>query len=368
MSPPPLSGPSVLALVPDKSGPSLWRVLQPVTALQKRGYGAAWDYKGARGIGDVAPFFDGISLSRLSWPARQRHLAERWFGAVHAVGKFIVYDADDDLFTSQLTRRAFELGWTDGKSYAELESERFERIWAMTQCDGVTVSTQRLATLVRSYTNRPVVVVPNAIDVDWFRSIVRTTKRQTPGLTIGWAGGRRPDADVEPMAVAWANIAERYAEVTFVVQGHVPTAVTERLPPERLVVLPWMPLETYPSGLVEVDIACCAVADNPFNRCKSPIKAYEAALAGAVVVATPTVYGSTIEHGQNGYVAETAEDWVTALSELVESPRRRRIMALRLLRDVERTCSLTENVWRWPDAWETIAEDMRSRRGKLILA
>jgi glycosyltransferase involved in cell wall biosynthesis len=363
-----MNGPSMLALVGDMSGPTLWRVLQPFTMLQQRGWPGGWDFKDARGIGDIAPLFDGFVLPRMAWAPGARRLAETWFAAVKRAGKVVVYDADDDLFTAALDRRAVELDWTDGKSAAELAAERHERIWTLQQCDGVTVSTQRLATVVRTLTDRPVVVVPNAIDVDWFRRVSRVPTRETRGLTIGWAGGRRPDRDVELMARAWGRLAVRYADLTFVVAGHVPPVIVEQVPPERLVQLPWRSLEHYPESYAEIDIACCSVSDEPFNRCKSPIKAYEAAVAGAVVVASPSVYGGTIEHGRNGYIASSADEWERYLGELVESPRRRRMLALRLLRAVERKYSLAENLHRWPSAWAAIAEDARVRRGKLVLA
>ena len=127
-----------------------------------------------------------------------------------------------------------------------------------------------------------------------------------------------------------------------------------------------MALEHYPSGLVEIDIGCASVVDAPFERCKSAIKCYEYAAAGAAVVATPTIYGSVIEHGVSGYLAETADDWELWLANLVESHATRQIMARRLLRVVERKYALAENIWRWPASWAVIAEDARARRGKLV--
>lgn len=362
-----LTGPSVLALVGrERTGPDLWRVLQPITALEKAGYSCGWDFKENALIGQIAPLFDGYVLPRFSWPPRQRRIAEAWFSALRKAGKFIVYDADDDVFTAAETQRRVELAWTEGKSFEQLEAERFERIWAMQQCDGVTVSTQRLATIIRTFTSKPVIVVPNAIDLPWFRQIVSATKRNVPGLTIGWAGGKRHDRDVAEMAEAWGRIAARYPSVTFVVQGWVPPVIAEHVPAERLVTLPWMPLETYPAGLAQVDIACAAVADTPFNRAKSQIKAMEAAAAGSAVVAS-AFYGGLVDHGVSGWIAENAEEWEDALSELIERPALRSIMARRLLKHVERKCSLRENLWRWPQAWAEIAES-RARGGILKLA
>jgi hypothetical protein len=360
------AGPSVLALCGDMSGPTLWRVLQPFTALQRIGHRADWDMKDAAGIGQIAPLYDGFVLPRLAWKPSQRRLAEAWFGMLRRAGRFTVYDADDDVFTADLTRRTVALGWAEGKSFAELEAERFERIWAMQQCDGVTVSTQRLATLVRTYTSKPVVVVPNAIDVPWFRRVLAGARRTVPCLTIGWAGGRRPDADLASMAEAWGCIAARYPGVTFVVQGHVPAVVVERVPADRLVVLPWLPLERYAEGLKEIDIGCAAVAGTRFDLCKSAIKCYEYAVAGAAVVATPAIYGKLIEHEKTGYLAETAGEWEQHLATLIERPSVRSMVARRLLKTVERQHSLASQLWRWPSAWQQIADDARARRGRLV--
>lgn len=361
-----LTGPSVLALVSrDRTGPDLWRVLQPITALEKAGYWCGWDFKDNHLLGSIAPAFDAYLLPRISWQVGQRRLAEAWFTGIRKAGKLAIYDADDDVFTSAETHRRVELGWMEGKSFEQLEAERFERIWAMQQCDGVTVSTQRLATIVRSYTSKPVVVVPNAIDLKWFRDIVRQTKRQIPGLTIGWAGGRRHDRDVEQMAEAWGRIAHRFPDVRFVVQGWVPPIILEHVGRDRLSILPWMQLERYPCGLAQIDIGCAAAADTPFNRPKSNIKAMEYAAAGAAVVASPTLYAGLVDHGLSGLLADNAAEWEDALAVLIEQHATRKMMAKRLLKTVAKHHSLAGNLFRWPLAWQAIAESARVR-GRLV--
>lgn len=350
-----LNGPSMLALVDEMHGPTLWRCLLPFSALEARGYPCGWVKKEHRAVPSLAGRYDGLLLARVSWPRWARPAVRDDLARLRADGRFVVYDSDDDLWRIELTYRALELGWAAGRSWQQLEAAREDRIWALQQADGVTVTTEALAAVARSFTSRPVIVVPNAIDVAWFRAAVGRAARGIPMVTIGWAGGERPDADVEAMAEAWGRIARRFPDVTFVVQGHLPTVVRRAVPEHLLRFIAWLPLERYPEGLVEVDIACCAVADTPFNRCKTPIKAYEAALAGSAVVATPTLYGDVIEHGVAGYLASSADEWEAALQSLVESPALRRMMATRLLRTVEKRHSLDGNLHRWSAAWTEIA-------------
>ena len=356
-------GPSLLALVGDMTGPTIWRALFPITALEKAGYACGWDRVQNDAIGSIAPHFDGYMISRVSWPESARQQAEAWFTSVRRAGKFVVYDTDDDVFGQAETHRRVELNWQEGKTFEQLEAERLSRIWTVQQCDGVTVTTQRLATIVRQYTDKPVIVVPKSIDLPWFRSVLAKTERTVPGLTIGWAGGRRHDRDVEPMAEAWGRIARYSGDgIQFVVQGWVPPIILEHVPADRLTILPWMRPESYPAGLKQMDIGCAPLADTPFNRAKSPIKAMEYAAAGAAVVASPLLYSSLVEDGVSGLICETVGDWTQALGRLINSHAERQIMARRLLRAVEKQHALSVNLWRWPAAWAEIQQEARASR------
>jgi glycosyltransferase involved in cell wall biosynthesis len=297
-------------------------------------------------------------------------MAEGWFASIRRAGKFVALDLDDDIVSENETRRRVDLQWMEGKTVAQLEAERFERIWVAQTVDAITVSTQRLATIVRQYTDRPVHVVGNAIDLQWFRAVLRATPRTVPGLTVGWAGGKRSDADVREMAMAWQKVAARYPSsvVNFVVAGYLPPIIKELIPEDRLTVLGWRPLETYPASYRQIDIGCCSVAPTMFNAAKTAIKSYEHSAAGAAVVASPLLYSKVIDHGTSGYIAQTVEEWDEALSRLIESPSLRSMMARRLLKVVEKKHSLAGNLWRWPAAWQQIAEEARSQGGVLKLA
>ena len=347
----PLRGPKVLSLVGDESACALWRTWMPFAELRRRNYPAEWVGLSDPLLGLVRlEAFDAVVLNRLSWKAEGQAHAADWFDDVRARVKAVLYECDDDLFTPFMVEQQ-KAGIEREKPREVIEAEREATLWAMRQCAGVTVTTQHLATTVRRFTNAPVEVVPNMVDVDWFRFVQRQAPRRVPGLTIGWAGGHRPDADLREMAVAWGRIAKRYPHVTFVVMGYQADAIWGRVPHGRIKAVPWMgPLE-YPKGLVDVDIGCCPLEERPFNRCKTPIKAWEYALSGAAVVASPTVYRHSIEHAANGYLATTAEEWEYALASLIEHEGLRRFMAAELKRDVMAKWTVRRGVWRWPAAW-----------------
>lgn len=354
----------VLALTGDMDGCTLHRILLPFTELQRQGHTVEWGPRDDDRLAMVVDQFEAVVLPRLHWPMVERAKSERWFSALHKAGIAIIYETDDDMFSEDFIRRIM---WKDlyTREYAE---ERRECItYAMQHSDGVTVSCQRLATMVRQYTDKPVMVVPNFIDLRWWKRIQISSPRIVPETTIGWAGSYRPDSDIEPMAIAWGRVARKHPEVKFVIQGRDLQIIYDNVPEKQIVRFEWLPIDKYPAALVNVDIGCCSLADTKFNRAKTYLKALEYGASGAAVVASPTVYGQIVEHGKNGYLVTTPDEWEQALLALVEDYTLRHRLSKALLAKIRKHHSLEGNAWRWLNAWDEIISDFRSRRKHRIL-
>lgn len=361
--------PRALFLIGDESGCSLWRVFFPTSELQRHGVFAHWKHKDDPEAGTnefirkVAANFNIIVLPRISWPTSAFPSVERWISALHRAGIAVILEVDDDVYSPGIVHRQYTTHEVErAKGMTQLEQERLDRITAMRMMDGVTVTNRRLALVVRQITDKPVEVVPNAIDARWWKQTLRGYRRIVPSLTIGWAGGNRYTEDLEPVAEAWGRIARRYPDVTFVVQGHVSKVIGEAVPEDRLRVIDWLPLEDYPKGLLNIDIACCSVAPKLFNTAKTPIKLWEFSLSGAVCVVSPTLYGQAATDGEDALVAETADEWEVALSRLVEDQGLRRRLYRNQRRRIAEQHTLEKNWVNWPVAWAKIISDFRQRQ------
>lgn len=351
-----MNGPAVVSILQEYRGVSAWRCMWPLEELGRRGYRAAWGDNEDPKHSALIEQADVVVLHRPAWLPGDEPKAEAWRDLLHQRGKVLVIDYDDDLLSPEILERIRITGDEElnARSDARLEAERQTRIFALRLADGVTVTTPYLAEVCRQYTDKPVLVVPNAIDLPRFRAGLDGYRRRVAGPTIGWAGGNRPDRDAEQLAIAWGRIAEQFPDVTFVVAGHPLPALLDAVSLARLVYLPPLPLDRYACNYAEIDIACCPLADEPFNRSKSPIKAMEFAAAGAAVVASPTVYGDFIHDGEDGFLASSADQWEAVLSKLIRHPLRRQAAALMLRNRVERECTLAANVENWPAAWSEI--------------
>lgn len=338
--------------------PNWWRIDSPFRELNKRGYSAILqkNYE----IKDVP---DNSIVVWLRTSARCSLDIDEIVQKLHEKNCLIVYDADDDIFTPEIVDHVWALSggtWSEEEQKQEL-GEQVIRRYIINQVDGVTVSTPGMKELLSAHCIRPVIVVPNAIDVSWFTSALDEQSLWVRNeIRIGWAGSGRPQRDLLPMAKAWGKIAELHPNVVFIVGGWRPQAIYENVPKDRIIYRPWTDIDTYPE-MMQVDIGCAPLYPSKFNACKSPIKAWEYALAGAAVVASPTVYGQVIQHGWNGFLANTEEEWTYYLNLLIEDTWTRTYLGSHLRDDIHANYSMETNVYNWPMAYGEIL-DMKTAR------
>ncbi len=323
-----------------------WRVIHPYRRLRQAGISARYYWGDDHDAQPTDPE-QTVLVVRLMTGTDPRTL-ERWVTERRAAVRAIVYELDDVTWGDAMVTHLEDAGFMRGKSRAELihQGEMAKHLAGL--CDGIITSSETLAEMVRRDVHPPVVTVPNAIDVRWFRAQMAHRAPWADHLTIGWAGGRRPEADVEAIAIAWGRIAKRYPAVHFVLAAAlVPDVFYREIEDDsRIIRLPWVPWAKSPE-LYQVDIGCCAVADTPFSRAKTPIKWMEYATAGAAVVATPT-------DGSSGLLAESADAWEAAIASLIEDEDRRRFIRDVGRSHVERYHGLDVNLHRWTDAYAEI--------------
>ena len=346
---------------------AFWRVVAPFRRLRESGIDAEVCWLDADEMPTRPVAGRIVVLQRVVVKGGEQASVRAWVDRLREAGALaVVFEMDDDVISPAYLEYLEACGGLELVRRARLMEERQALEWAMQACDAVTVSTPPLAEVVRRYTSAPVHIVPNAIDAEWFAARLARSPVWSDRLTIGWAGGRRPEADLEPMAVAWGRIARRYPDVRFLVAGWQPDCIYREVEDiDRIIRVPWADLDEWPRSM-QVDIGCCPLADTPFNRCKSPIKAWEYALAGAAVVASPTVYGDwlgefTYDGANRSFfaaLASTADEWERELSALIDDYPAVVNRAHMLAREVRRSYSLTGNLDRWVTAYAAIAESV----------
>ena len=106
----------------------------------------------------------------------------------------------------------------------------------------------------------------------------------------------------------------------------------------------WLPMNSIPwseqtevANIASFDIGIMPLVDDPFERGKCGYKLIQYMACGLPVVASPVgVNCQIVEHGVNGFLADTTEEWERSLKMLLADKELRRRMGLAGRRKVER--------------------------------
>lgn len=356
--------PRVLTVHGQYGGPNLWRAWWPNGYLSLKGFIA--DFCGHDEFDDKRALiangrYNIVITPRIAFSSEAGFTQWRDVMREHDITWLV--DSDDDLWSPEFTDRQIQVfaGMTGVKATREQhEIERLQRIYVLQRVDAVTVTTPYLAETAKRFTQRPVHVLPNLINVTAFEAGLIGSRREIPPLTVGWSGTRRQEDDLETVAAAWRLVAERYPQVQFVVQGYQSAALCQAVPPDRIFVLRGVSTAEYPAMLRNIDIACCAVSDDPWNLNKSGVKFMEASLAGSACVVSKALYGDYVTTGRTGFVAQSPVEWAEAIGMLIEDERLRRRMQRAAREEVIADHSLES---KWPElvlTWSKILDERRT--------
>lgn len=186
---------------------------------------------------------------------------------------------------------------------------------------------------------REVQVVPTVLNTDHYGVVPKSCKDQSEGTIVGWIGAPSTWTEyMKPMLPFLGEVAAEF-DARIMVVGAGESA------PEHpnLVHCKWSEV-TEVSLIQEMDIGIMPLTDTPWARGKCGYKLIQYMACGLPVVASPVgVNKDIVEHGVNGFLAETDEEWRSAIATLLTDADLRRRMGATGRRKVEEGYSL--QVW-----------------------
>lgn len=256
-----------------------------------------------------------------------------------AEGKPVVFDLDDLLFELPENHPDRISGF-----YVEA---LLPMLQAVIEADLVTVATEPLKEYLLPY-NRKIVVVPNYLnDRLWKLKKIDSAAAKDDTITIGYMGGHSHKPDLLMVVPALKIILEKYPQrIRFHFWGIEPP--DELIPFSQV---DWCPPPSYEYAdfaqyfqTQSADIVIAPLGNNHFNNCKSPIKYLEySANAMPGVYSRVTPYANIITHGEDGFVAASTEEWVDALSTLIEQKDIRHKFIENAQAKIQKTWLLSKN-------------------------
>jgi O-antigen biosynthesis protein len=196
---------------------------------------------------------------------------------------------------------------------------------ALKACGRGIASTPALAQAMRDAGATEAHVIENALDADTLevaRAIGPRRDRSGPGkpVTVVYGSGSNTHgADFACSAPALAALMRARCDVRFRLIG--PLSLQPELAEfgERIERIPLADFRTYLELMAEADINLAPLELIPFNHAKSNIKFIEAAVLGVPSVCSPSEpLRQVIDHGRNGFLADGFDQWLDALTRLVD--------------------------------------------------
>ncbi len=240
----------------------------------------------------------------------------------------IIYDFDDSVWLSNVSDANRRWGWVK-------DASKTSKLIAL--ADLVFAGNNYLADYARRF-NPSVEVVATTIDTEEY--LPRTVRPESP-VVIGWSGSITTIQHFRYAVPALRKLKAKYGDrIAFRVVGDG----TFRQEELGITGLPWRK-DTELDDLRAMDIGIMPLPDDEWARGKCGLKGLQYMALGIPTLMSPVgVNTEIIQHGVNGFLPRTDEEWVELISRLVEDADLRARMGAEARRTVEERYSV--NAWR----------------------
>lgn len=227
-------------------------------------------------------------------------------------GAKFVFDFDDSIWL---------LDTSDGNKKYEWLKNPGKTAENIRMADLIFAGNAYLADYARQF-NSNTIIVPTTIDTDFHKPL--SGSKDESVITIGWSGSKTTIKHFHNATPFLKKLKEKYAgRLKFVVMGDE-SYINEEL---EIKGIAWTH-ETEVSIINSFDIGIMPLPADEWAKGKCGLKGLSYMACGVATVMSPVGVNNTIiEHGTNGLLASTDEEWTHALTELIENKHLRETLS-----------------------------------------
>ncbi len=196
--------------------------------------------------------------------------------------------------------------------------------------------------------NKKVVYLSTAVDTDYFKP--DNSRENKTSLVLSWLGTmHRKDnlENIEFLLECFQTIYSRYPQLRLEILGEgiyyaQVQELVRNIGCSNILLKPWISPEKIPQYMQQIDIGIMPLIQNTkFNKAKSPTRLFEyMAMAKPVIVSGIGESAQIIEHGINGMIAQTKQEFIDMLVSLIENKSMRKTLGENARKTVEANFSL----------------------------
>lgn len=295
-------------------------------------------------------------------------------------GKKIFSEIDDLIFTSDYPAPYESYGGSISKhQFRNLSIDYPLRQAVLAYSDDVIVSTQVLADVCMNdlgLDSKSIHVLPNLPLADLNDISVNLAKQPqlaTKAHRIVVSSGTLSHKQIfnELIVPVLETVLQSNPQVSLTIIGHFDRPSLIARYSDQLSILPFSDYVDYLKVLESASIALVPLEIHPTTHAKSAIKWMEASLCGVVSVCSPVrAYTDVVQHGHNGLIAETSDQWLHAIERLLGDSALYASLQHQAFEDARRMFaqSTADALWsQWVLPEQDLALPVRSREKILVI-
>ena len=298
-----------------------YRCVHQAEQLSFRGYSYDLAIYGKTDLTTVLDKYRGFIFHRVPYDSDIENFIEN----ARKTGKVVLFDTDDLVFDVDALDDIAALKTMDETEKALYFQglQRYRK--TLINCDGITVSTMQLKEEV-AFSRKPVSILPNVISkemVEIADNALTIDQSSDKGKIViaYFSGTHTHNDDFLEVADALLWVLEKYTHIYLLIVGYLDLDVQFVKYEEKIERIPLQPWQKLSEILRKVDINLAPLEkDNRFTEAKSCIKYLEAGIMKVPTVASKRKdFIRVIRDGDNGFLADTQEEWKITLQKLIES-------------------------------------------------
>ncbi|MEX3894830.1 glycosyltransferase family 1 protein [Paraburkholderia sp. BR10954] len=277
-------------------------------------------------IDEIADLADVLVICRSRYCHRINQLVMKF----RLRGKRILFDIDDFVFDSSfahLIMNTLDEDVGDSGRWDYWFSYIGRLGAALKMCDGAITTNAFLAGKIAAFSGLPVSVVPNFMNkeqIDFSDALFR--HKQEKGFArddrihLGYfSGSPSHKLDYAIIIPAIEALLAKDPRIELMIVGYIEAGPTLSKFGDRIKRQPFQDYVNLQRLISTVEFNLMPLQSNDFTNCKSELKYFEAAVVGAISVASPSyTYANSIRDGENGYLAQ-AHEWLSVIERAIES-------------------------------------------------
>lgn len=325
----------------------LYRVDIPIKELNKTGkIFAQFSMKWLPGVADDDLFIFQRNSTRN---------AIRLMSALMNKNQAMVYDVDDDIFHIPPSNPVFNLYLNLDDTFPDT-SIMSRQVAGIRFSSAVSVTCGELKRIYRVINPR-IWVLPNCIRREDWDGLTGNLKDEGK-IRLFWGGSPTHQQDLKVIELALTMLNKKYDNIEIIIMGDDTELST------KVSRIPFGSYKFFQRVMASCQIGLAPMADNQFNRCKSDLRIKELGAAGLPIVASAV--GEYDKEESGAILCRTIQEWVEALSALIENEKLRKQKA-EDSRAWAYSWDISNHIYKWVDMIEELVSDHTRRSDSEIV-